>query len=163
MTEDFRHIHTDIAGRLQQMDPPPVWVRHITTQVPRNIVINERTSLPESYVELWTSLLLERPGFPPMAGVATQTQVPEDEEEECELTLYYFTHYELGDATLTSDVFYDPGRVYHEDEEMVDFPEWVLYSDSSEETDAEQETTMAADPSGSTGGEGHGQEDTRAQ
>ena len=170
MSETLRHIHTDITDRLRQMDPPPAWVRKVTVDVPAAIVNNEKTAFPQSYVELWTSMILEQPGFPPMAGVATETDIVsledvEDgsEEKTFSLTIYYFSHYELGDATLTSDAFYDPGRAYHEDEEMVDFPKWVLYPDPYEDAYAEQATTVAENASGPEVGDADGEENSRAQ
>jgi hypothetical protein len=102
----------------------PAWIRKVRVEMPTRVINRELDARPSSAVELWTSIIVEGPGFPPIAGVAAEVHLEDPEAEYNDVSLWYYTFSEVSGPKVYSEAFQD-GRRYHEAEELVDFPDWV--------------------------------------
>jgi len=121
----YRHIHTGQLIVLREKTYAPNWIRRTTVDFVADIARSEVDSFDNSYVDMCTSIIVERPGTPPIAGVACETVFPQDEDETTRVTLYYYSWPEIKGDTLHLEMA-RPNNTYHADEQIVDFPEWLV-------------------------------------
>lgn len=121
----YRHLHTGQLITLREKTYKPDWIRRVTVDVVADIVRDEINSFDNSYVDMLTSIIVERPGMPPISGVACETVFPEDEDDSTQVTLYYYSFPELVSEKVSLAIA-RPDSTYHPEGEVVDFPDWII-------------------------------------
>lgn len=129
------YTHTANRARLFATQPQgPAWIRKTRVEMPAEVVQEELDAPGDAAVDLWTSLVIESPGFPAIAGVAAEVIIEDEAATHHDVVVYYYTYAELATLRIFSTAYTDTRR-YHEHEEEVTLPPWLMKDNDDREVD----------------------------
>lgn len=132
---------TNLSIQLNKTSRMP-WIRKVTARGPLRWM-QDSNDLADGFIEILVSGLIEKPGLPPIMGIAAEVWQDDgvsadgDRANEIEYTVYYYGAMEF--YADTSVLPGEPDVPLHAEEEIASTPIWILPPDPEAETEDQGE------------------------